>query len=42
MLTEQYRQTYYWVSPHNSLGYQPPAPEVMLPAGLDPVLVTLT
>ena len=42
VLTEQYRQTYNWTRPRSSLGYQPPAPEVVLPAVPVPVLVDLT
>ncbi len=30
VLTEQYRQTYNRIRPHNSLGYRPPAPETIL------------
>ena len=33
VLTEQYRHTYNRVRPHSSLGYRPPAPEVLMPAG---------
>ena len=32
VLTEQYRQTYNRIRLHSSLGYQPPAPESVLPA----------
>ena len=32
VLTEQYRQTYTRVRPHNSLGYRPPAPETLYPS----------
>ena len=42
VLTEQYRQTYNRIRPHSSLGYQPPAPEAVLPAVPVPVLVGLT
>ena len=42
ILTEQYRQTYNRVRPHSSLGYRPPAPEVLMPADPVPVLVGLT
>ena len=42
VLTEQYRQTYNCIRPHSSLGYQPPAPEALLPAEPVPVLVGLT
>ena len=38
VLTERYRQTYNRVRPHSSLGYRPPAPETLLPAGPVPVL----
>ena len=41
MLTQQYRQTYNRIRPHNSLGYRPPAPETILSANLVPVLVGL-
>ena len=41
VLTEQYRQTYNRIRPHSSLGYQPPAPESVLPAVPVPVLVGL-
>ena len=43
---ERYRQTYIRVRPHSSLGYRPPAPEVVLPADGDcyivPVVAGLT
>ena len=39
--TEQYRQTHNRIRPHSSLGYQPPAPEVILSAEPVPVLVGL-
>ena len=42
VLTEQYRQIYNRINPHSSLGYQPPAPEAMLPAEPIPVLAGLT
>ena len=42
VLTEQYRQTYNQIRPHSSLGYQPSAPEAILPAEPVPVLVGLT
>jgi len=42
ILTEQYRQTYNRIRPHSSLGYRPPAPLVVLPAGSVPVLAGLT
>jgi len=42
ILTEQYRQTYNRIRPHSSLGYRPPAPLVVLPAGSVPVLAELT
>jgi len=31
IITEQWRQHYNQVRPHSSLGYKPPAPEVILP-----------
>jgi transposase InsO family protein len=39
VLTEQYRQTYNRVRPHNSLASRQPAPEAMLPAEPIPELV---
>ena len=42
VLTAQYRQIYNQVRPHSSIGYRPPAPETILPAGSFPVLVPLT
>ena len=42
VLTAQYRQTYNRIRPHSSLGYRPPAPLVVLPAGSVPVLAGLT
>ncbi len=42
MLTEQYRHAYNHVRPHSSLGYRPPAPEVLMPADPVPALVGLT
>ena len=42
VLTEHYRQTYNRIRPHSSLGYQPPAPEAILPAEPVPVLAGLT
>ena len=42
VLTEQYRQTYNRIRPHSSLGYQPPAPETIRPAGPVPTLAGLT
>ena len=42
VLTEQYRQTYNRIRPYSSLGYRPPAPEIILPAGVVPVLLGLT
>ena len=42
VLTAQYRQIYNQVRPHSSLGYRPPAPETILPAGSFPVLLRLT
>jgi hypothetical protein len=29
ILTERWRQEYYTILPHNSLGYRPPAPETI-------------
>ena len=34
VLIEQWRKHYNTVRPHTSLGYQPPAPETIVPAGL--------
>ena len=42
VLTEQYRQTYNRIMPHSSLGYRPPAPEVLMPADPVPMLAGLT
>ena len=42
VLTEQYRQTYNRIRPHNSLGYRPPAPETILPTNLVPELAGLS
>ncbi len=42
VLTEQYRQVYNQIRPHSSLGYRPPAPQAILPAGPARVLVGLT
>ena len=42
VLTERYRRTYNRIRPHSSLGYRPPAPEALLPAGPVPMLVGLT
>ena len=42
VLTEQYRQVYNRIRPHSSLGYRPPAPQAILPAGPAKVLVGLT
>ena len=46
VLAEEYRQTYNLVRPHSSLGYRPPAPEVILPEAGDgyivPVVAGLT
>ena len=39
---EQYRQAYNRIRPHSSLGYQPPAPEAILPAEPVPLLAGLT
>ena len=42
VLTAQYRQIYNQIRPHSSLGYRPPAPETILPAGSFQALVALT
>ncbi len=42
VLTEEYRQTYNRIRPHSSLGYRPPAPQVVLAAYMVPALVGLT
>ena len=42
VLTERYRQIDYLVSPHDSLGYRPPALEALLPADPVPVPVGRT
>ena len=42
VLTEQYHQVYNRIRPHSSLGYRPPAPQAILPAGPSKVLVGLT
>ena len=42
VLTEQYRQTYNTIRPHSSLGYRPPAPEVLMLADPVPMLAGLT
>ena len=42
VLTEQYGQIYNRIRPHSSLGYRPPAPEVILPSDLVPMLVGVT
>ena len=42
ILTERYRQTYNRIRPHSSLGYRPPAPQVVLVANAVPALVGLT
>ncbi len=42
ILTEEYRQTYNRIRPHSSLGYRPPAPQVVLAADMVPALVGLT
>ncbi len=42
ILTGQYRQTYNRIRPHSSLGYRPPAPQVVRPAGPVTVLAGLT
>ncbi len=35
VLIEQWRKEYNQVRPHSSLGYQPPAPEAIIPATLN-------
>ncbi len=42
VLVEQYRQVYNQIRPHSALGYRPPAPQTILPAGPAKVLVGLT
>ncbi len=42
VLAERYRRTYNRIRPHSALGYRPPAPEALLPAGPVPVLAGLT
>ena len=42
VLTGEYRQTYNRIRPHSSLGYSPPAPQVVLAADMVPTLVGLT
>jgi len=42
VLTEEYRQTYNRIRPHSSLGYRPPAPQVVLAVDTVPALVGLT
>jgi len=42
VLTERYRQTYNRIRPHSSLGYRPPAPTAVAPAGAAPMLAGLT
>ena len=42
VLTEEYRQTYNRIRPHSSLGYRPPAPQVVLAIDMVPALVGLT
>ena len=37
VLTEQFRKTYNRIRTHSSLGYRPPAPEILIPS--DPVLM---
>ena len=37
VVIEQWRQHYNTIRPHSSLGYRPPAPEVIMPAGAKPV-----
>jgi len=34
VLVERWRRTYNMVRPHSSLGYRPPAPEVIEPASI--------
>ena len=41
VLTAQYRQIYNQIRPHSSLGYRPPAPEMILWAGWLPALVLI-
>jgi len=36
VLAERYRKYYNTVRPHSALGYQPPAPEAILPRGASP------
>ncbi len=42
VLTEQYRQTYNRIRPHNSIGYRTPAPKTIQPPYLVPELIGLT
>jgi len=42
ILTEHYRQTYNRIRPHSSLGYRPPAPQVVLSPEPVTALVALT
>ena len=42
VLTEQYRQIYKRIGSHSALGYRPPAPQTILPAGPSKVHVGLT
>ena len=42
VLTEQYRQTYNRIRPHNSMGYRTPAPKTIQPPYLVPELIGLT
>ena len=42
VLTEKYRQNYNRIRPHSSLGYRPPAPQVVLAADMVLALVELT
>ena len=37
MLIEQWRVPYNTACPHSSLGYKPPAPEVIMPGGTKPM-----
>jgi transposase InsO family protein len=34
VLVERWRREYNHIRPHSSLGYRPPAPEVIIPMGL--------
>ena len=41
VLIEQWRRHYNAVRPHSSLGYQPPAPEAILPTASELTYATL-